>query len=276
MKTSIMYQAVFSGLIKKGFRVSWISILLLMLMLLTNGIAAVEASPSIDDLPSRPPLKIPTKIKGHIQLEMTDYQANHFDLWTVVQWQDLEGEWHDTEGWQGKFDADGRVLWTVGLEHAGDVAFRWLVYNDSSRSDMLVMSKEFDLPGSDQRLVIVPIAVQNGKTSVTEAKLLPEDAKGGMIRLTREASASASNYWTSVQWLNEKTGTWEIVDGWKGHFDTNGQVEWFVDSDSLGKGPFRWVVTSSEESSTVVATSSQFTMPSQRGNVVDVTVSVSK
>lgn len=98
----------------------------------------------------------------------------------------------------------------------------------------------------------------------------------GIIRLTSEAGASASSYWTSAQWLNEKTGTWETVDGWKGHFDTNGQVEWFVDSARFGKGPFCWVMTASEENSAMVVTSSQFTMPSQRGNVVDVTVSIPK
>ena len=37
------------------------------------------------------------------------------EAWTVVQWQDAWGDWHDVEGWRGALDevvsAEGRKIW---------------------------------------------------------------------------------------------------------------------------------------------------------------------
>jgi hypothetical protein len=41
---------------------------------------------------------------AYIELGIQDLLSG---AWTVVQWQDTAGNWHDVEGWQGWLDADG-------------------------------------------------------------------------------------------------------------------------------------------------------------------------
>lgn len=54
------------------------------------------------------------------------------ELWTVVQWQDAMGEWHDVEGWRGTLDevalGIGKKCWVVDDKDLGDGPFVWLVY----------------------------------------------------------------------------------------------------------------------------------------------------
>lgn len=60
------------------------------------------------------------------------------DLWTIVQWQDAFGNWHDVTGWQGGLDSisqqDGEYvgskMWWAGREQAVPGVFRWLVLQD--------------------------------------------------------------------------------------------------------------------------------------------------
>ncbi len=50
--------------------------------------------------------------------------------WTVVQWQDGLGGWHDVDGWRGDLD-DGngdQKLWAVLARNFGQGPFRWVVY----------------------------------------------------------------------------------------------------------------------------------------------------
>jgi hypothetical protein len=55
------------------------------------------------------------------------------DLWTVVQWQDRGGNWHDVEGWQGTpdgiVDGEGRKTWWLFRELFGQGPFRWVIYH---------------------------------------------------------------------------------------------------------------------------------------------------
>ena len=64
--------------------------------------------------------------------------------WTVVQWQDDQGNWHDVEGWQGTLDA-GHKKWWVDLKDFGRGPFRWLVYRDDPGEPQF-MSEPFYLP----------------------------------------------------------------------------------------------------------------------------------
>ena len=76
------------------------------------------------------------------------------DLWTVVQWQDASGNWHDVEGWRGTFDdvviENGAVIaqkvWWVAQVDLGKGPFRWLVYRGQG-SVLLARSTPFYLPG---------------------------------------------------------------------------------------------------------------------------------
>lgn len=76
-------------------------------------------------------------------------QANHQisgSLWTIVQWQDLEGRWHTVEGWQGAFNEQRQVIWWVAPEDLGKGPFRWVVYETSTGNEVLTVSGTFFLP----------------------------------------------------------------------------------------------------------------------------------
>lgn len=84
-------------------------------------------------------------------------------LWTIVQWQDAHGDWHDVEGWQGtleevRVDGDGAVTgykrWWVAQDDLGTGPFRWVVYQGAD-GPQLVASEPFDLPGRTGGWVMV-------------------------------------------------------------------------------------------------------------------------
>lgn len=69
------------------------------------------------------------------------------EFWTVVQWQDVQGGWHDVEGWQRTFDQENQVAWWVAPGDLGKGPFRWAVYQ-SQGGQLLATSDPFYLPGS--------------------------------------------------------------------------------------------------------------------------------
>jgi hypothetical protein len=86
------------------------------------------------------------------------YHLHGQQLLTVVQWQDEDGFWHDVEGWRGGFDrfdvnVDGSAVgiktWWLAEQNFGAGPFRWIVYRDADRTQRLVTSEVFDLPGRD-------------------------------------------------------------------------------------------------------------------------------
>jgi hypothetical protein len=81
-----------------------------------------------------------------------------------------------------------------------------------------------------------------------------------------------AEYWTMVQWLTGD-GNWVDVDGWRGNFDRNGVVAWWVGADLLGEGPFRWLVLESEGGD-LLTTSETFDLPADAGDIVVVEVSL--
>ncbi len=81
---------------------------------------------------------------AHIVLSVPSAPA---DAWTVVQWQDSAGGWHDVDGWQGTLDAGNRKMWWLAPDLFGKGPFRWLVYQ-GDRVRLLATSASFYLPGS--------------------------------------------------------------------------------------------------------------------------------
>ena len=118
-----------------------------------------ESAPTAAALPPRP-TAVPTpnppkRIEGgFIELQATGEVAA--DLWTVVQWQDDDGNWHDVTGWQGGLDEQNIKLWWVAEEHLGDGPFRWLITLDA---EMLAVSESFFLPAHHGQKINVPIAI---------------------------------------------------------------------------------------------------------------------
>lgn len=130
-----------------------------------------QAAPS--SLPPRPTIPPPpsaAKATGAlIVLEATfdeswaDSGLAWQDLWTVVQWQDPAGTWHNVEGWQGTLDkvADGVgwKAWWVPEELAGKGPFRWVVYRRQGGS-ALVTSETFALPSPSPVGLVIEVDVR--------------------------------------------------------------------------------------------------------------------
>ena len=81
-------------------------------------------------------------------------------LWSVVQWKDAQGAWHDVEGWRGAV-ANGRIEWAVEEKDFGTGPFRWLVY-DSEGDYVLEASEVFQLPDRSGGRVVVSLLLTRG------------------------------------------------------------------------------------------------------------------
>jgi hypothetical protein len=82
------------------------------------------------------------------------------DLWTVVQWQDERGVWHDVESWQGSLDefSDdvGTKIWWAAKSDLSKGPFRWMIYQDKG-GRLLEQSSEFYLPTFVGERVVVEV-----------------------------------------------------------------------------------------------------------------------
>lgn len=125
--------------------------------------AAVPAS----DLPPRPPTPTPiptptpdsagdAPIRGAF-ITLRAWNASP-DAWTVVQWQDALGDWHDVEGWRGRLDDKVGVekTWWVAPRDFETGPFRWLVYAEPG-GELLGASDAFYLPERTGQVVTVDL-----------------------------------------------------------------------------------------------------------------------
>lgn len=165
----------------------WVGSCLCFASILTP--AETQAAPNMGGLPPRTtpgpqptpePITTPTSPDGGsdsgsgdapgsvIELRVAVNGSDWQRLWTVVQWQDALGEWHDVTGWQGIPDdvlKTGYIvkLWWVEKRDTNTGPFRWLVYpqdtlpvsaagrkgcNDDRRCPAI--SEPFDLPAPGQ------------------------------------------------------------------------------------------------------------------------------
>ncbi len=71
------------------------------------------------------------------------------ELWTIVQWQDGKGRWHDVKGWQAAPEAlspgEARLEWAVAPDDLGKGPFRWVVLRGRG-GDTVAASEPFMLP----------------------------------------------------------------------------------------------------------------------------------
>jgi hypothetical protein len=92
-------------------------------------------------------------VGAHIELHVSGAMEG---TWTVVQWQDDDGNWHDIEQWWGKLDASGRVKWWVAAKDFGTGPFRWQV-TEGRESRVLASSEPFDLPGNGGEMMVIEV-----------------------------------------------------------------------------------------------------------------------
>lgn len=84
----------------------------------------------------------PKPIGASIYLQVHPAEAG---LWTIVQWQDSAGGWHNVEGWQGTVDSAGDKRWWVAAKDFGTGPFRWIV-TEGIGGQLLATSEPFNLP----------------------------------------------------------------------------------------------------------------------------------
>ena len=114
-------------------------------------------------LPPRPPLPSggdgggdsDWQVGANIELRVPDAPA---DAWTVVQWQDIAGGWHDVEGWRSVLDSSGIKRWWVAPKDFGTGPFRWVVTGQPGGAQLAV-SDLFALPAGLNQTVRIDLSV---------------------------------------------------------------------------------------------------------------------
>ncbi len=94
-------------------------------------------------------------VGGQIELQV---QPSSSRLWTVVQWQDALGSWHDVEGWQGSLDDGARKEWWVARSDFGKGPFRWAMC-ENPMGNSFAESRSFFLPRSANETVKVDLSL---------------------------------------------------------------------------------------------------------------------
>jgi len=115
-------------------------------------------------LPPRPtPVPLPTDIPeppegAWIQLRVHFAQGSALpwqELWTIVQWQDRQGDWQNVDGWQGTFDqatdSEGLKTWWVAARDFSKGPFRWAIYRERNGA-LLTSSELFNLPRAEAEM----------------------------------------------------------------------------------------------------------------------------
>ena len=125
--------------------------------------------PTLTPSPTPPTQPRPQVVGGFIELKVsfgaTWSSANleWQDLWTVVQWQDTIGDWHDVEGWQGTLDAVkdkmGTKRWWVAPPELGKGPLRWIIYQ-SQDGPLLTTSDPFHLPAAENETVSLEVTLE--------------------------------------------------------------------------------------------------------------------
>ncbi len=90
---------------------------------------------------------------GYIELNVA---AAPSGLWTIVQWLDANGVWHDVEGWRGTAK-NGSIEWWVNPKDFHKGPFRWITFQ-SQGGKHLTDSPSFYLPDTSSQTVVVTIA----------------------------------------------------------------------------------------------------------------------
>ncbi len=68
----------------------------------------------------------------------------HAGAWSVVQWQDVNDNWQDVEGWRGTLDERGVRRWWVDAKDFGTGPFRWVITGSAEGS----LADEWSVGGS--------------------------------------------------------------------------------------------------------------------------------
>lgn len=149
------------------------TLFILIIILLASTLVAFGPNTSDPrDLPPRPTPIPPDYVRPNISKneELRGLKAGHIVLpllslpnaqsspdrwWTVVQWQDSQGNWHDVDGWRGHMNIPDSVMWWVSQANFGEGPFRWVIYDTAQRNTILSTSNPFSLPDQDGEILVI-------------------------------------------------------------------------------------------------------------------------
>ncbi len=97
-----------------------------------------------------------TPALAHIKLSTQSAPAGD---WSVVQWQDPTGGWHDVEGWRSELSSGDYQRWAVEAKDFSDGPFRWQVTQGLGGA-VLGTSESFNLPAGANEIVPVKVVLQ--------------------------------------------------------------------------------------------------------------------
>jgi hypothetical protein len=131
----------------------WCGVVIVGLLLIGSWQPAAQAGPLPPPRATLTPTPRAFSSAGtYIELRLP---TDNINLWTVVQWQDSAGNWHDVESWRGVLDKitdhKGDKIWWVLPYSYGDGPCRWQVY-DRAGGRLLATSHAFYLPVANQHV----------------------------------------------------------------------------------------------------------------------------
>lgn len=133
------------------------------LLLLVSYLVFASVSSAQDTLPPRAtppatPTPLPEQGAGLVgaTIELRPTSPLPGASWSVVQWQDAQGGWHDVEGWRGTLEHN-RQRWWVAPKDFNTGPFRWQLYG-SRGGTLLASSAPFNLPATHGQLLIITLA----------------------------------------------------------------------------------------------------------------------
>ena len=138
----------------KRMTLSVLGLLLSCAVLIALSLSSVQAAPLA--LPPRPTAEptLPSSgsaiTGGTIVLHVV---APPSGLWATVEWQDVAGNWHLVDGWQGTLESDGTKTWWVAQADRGKGPFRWVLY-DRRGGKVWAISQAFYLPSINRQSVV--------------------------------------------------------------------------------------------------------------------------
>jgi hypothetical protein len=96
---------------------------------------------------------------SHIRLVVTPAQDG---LWSVVEWQGVDGVWHIVEGWQGAIEG-GSKRWAVYERNFGDGPFRWVV-TSTFDGETVGISTPFKLPDNEGVELLIRVELTSDRS----------------------------------------------------------------------------------------------------------------
>ncbi len=134
--------------------------LVLLLVLVPMMVGAAELPPRPEP-ESTPPPAGGSSGAGDIILHVevaADETRTPAAFWSVVQWKDAQGGWHDVDGWRGTLERGYMRRWGVLPKDFGKGPFRWVVYA-GPEGELLGVSEDFWLPNYSGQRVNVEISL---------------------------------------------------------------------------------------------------------------------